>query len=480
MVDNFLSASYSNNNGNVNFAGNWSENSDNGGATGGDILVTGGRLTFASGTDNNDSIQRAINLTGATAPTLSFDYQAVGLDTGETVVVQALNGSVWETLGTLGGNATSNFSSPLNPAHSAIRFVATGGFETGESFHIDNVVVALGPNSGVDTINGDAGDDTIIWNANDTGPTDGRDIVDGGTEGTAGDTFVVNGNTASETYRIYTKAAAATAGFASAASTEIVITRQVGLAAAMVIAELREIEEIRINGIDPSGNGPAGGDTVQIFGDFSTTSLRLNTITIEGDVGDDTVDISALTSAHRIVFRSNGGHDTIIGTLRPEDVIELPNGADPAEYTSSTTDGVTTLTNGQHSISYVAAGSGPQIGGEDDDVPGDDDDDWDDDDDGDDDAPVVGGPILGTPQDDVLLGTSGGDLVFGFAGTDYIIANAGVDVIRAGAGDDFVDAGAGRDIIFADDGDDDVFGGDDDDLIYGEGGHDRLFGGSGH
>ncbi|WP_051960519.1 peroxidase family protein [Devosia riboflavina] len=293
MVDNFLSASYSNNNGNVNFAGNWSENSDNGGATGGDILITGGRLTFASGTDNNDSIQRAINLTGATAPTLSFDYQAVGLDTGETVVVQALNGSTWDTLGTLGGNATSSFSSPLNPAHSAIRFVATGGFETGESFHIDNVVVALGPNSGVDTINGNAGDDTIIWNANNTGPTDGFDIVDGGTEGTAGDTFVVNGNGAVETYRIYTKAAAAAAGFASAALTEIVITRHVGLAAAVVIAELREIEEIRINGVDPADNTTASGDTVEIIGDFSATSLRLNTITIDGDAGDDTIDISA-------------------------------------------------------------------------------------------------------------------------------------------------------------------------------------------
>ena len=135
------------------------------------------------------------------------------------------------------------------------------------------------------------------------------------------------------------------------------------MAAAVVIAELREIEEIRINGIDPAGNTAVGGDTIQVIGDFSTTSLRLNTITIDGDAGDDTVDISALTSAHRIVFRSNGGHDTIIGTLRPEDVIELPEGSDPAEYTSSTVNGVTTLTNGQHSISYTAAGEGPQIGG---------------------------------------------------------------------------------------------------------------------
>ena len=95
---------------------------------------------------------------------------------------------------------------------------------------------------------------------------------------------------------------------------EIVITRG-GTAFANVIAELTEIEEIRINGVDPSGTtgGAGAGDTFNVFGDFSGTSLRLNTITIDGDAGNDTIDISALTSAHRIVFRSNGGNDTIIG-----------------------------------------------------------------------------------------------------------------------------------------------------------------------
>ena len=71
---------------------------------------------------------------------------------------------------------------------------------------------------------------------------------------------------------------------------------------------------------------------MQIFGDFSTTSLALNTITIDGNAGDDTVDISQLTSAHRIVFRSNGGNDTIVGTLRPQDVIELEPGRTADEY----------------------------------------------------------------------------------------------------------------------------------------------------
>ena len=85
--------------------------------------------------------------------------------------------------------------------------------------------------------------------------------------------------------------------------------------------------------------------------------------------GDDTIDISALTSAHRIVFRSNGGNDTIIGTLRPQDVIELPDGATMRRLHPTTmANGVTTLTNGTHSITYTAAGrAGPQVDDDDDD-----------------------------------------------------------------------------------------------------------------
>jgi hypothetical protein len=83
-----------------------------------------------------------------------------------------------------------------------------------------------------------------------------RDIVNSGTEGAAGDTFVINGNASSEQYHIYTLAAwdaeVATTSPASADGRQIVITRG-GTAFANVIAELSEIEEIRINGVDPAG-----------------------------------------------------------------------------------------------------------------------------------------------------------------------------------------------------------------------------------
>ncbi|QQR40398.1 peroxidase family protein [Devosia rhizoryzae] len=492
-ADAFAAAAFNNNTGTLNFAGNWTETGDNNNAASGDILITGGVLRFASTIDANDSIARAINLTGATAPTLSFTYQ--GAAAGETIVVEALNGGTWQSLGTIAGNTSGNFSANLDPAHSAIRLRTTSGFDQNETFSIDNVSVALGPNSGIDIINGDGGDDTIIWNANAAAPTDGRDLVNGGTEGAAGDTFSIVGNASAEDYRIYTRAAwlaiAGNLATSLAAGSEIVVTRN-GTNASSIIAELSEIEEIRINGADPTGSGTAGGDTFAVFGDFSATSLRLNTITIDGDAGDDTIDISALSSAHRIVFRSNGGHDTIVGTLRPEDVIDL--GADPSGYTSSVVDGVTTLSNGEHSVSYRASGSGPQVGHDNDDEDEEDEDDQDIDeddddqdedsggDDGDDDGSASINPthVVGTPQDDMLLGTSSGDLVFGFAGTDYIIAGAGADVIRAGTGNDFADGQAGRDILFGEDGNDDLFGGADDDLIYGDAGNDRLFGQDGN
>ncbi len=79
------------------------------------------------------------------------------------------------------------------------------------------------------------------------------------------------------------------------AGTEIVVTRTVG-ATTTVIAELQEIEEIKVGTATVSVPNPptnAGqGDSVVLIGNFTTTSLNLNTVTIEGTEGDDTVDIS--------------------------------------------------------------------------------------------------------------------------------------------------------------------------------------------
>ena len=142
-----------------------------------------------------------------------------------------------------------------------------------------------------------------------------------------------------------------------------------------MIAELDNIEEITVNTFNSTANngnnpnqpdgGVVNGDTIQIIGNFMpVTSLNFNTITIDGNAGDDTIDISSLNSAHRIVFRSNGGNDTIVGNLRPQDVIELPNGATVADYEATIEDGVTTLTSSEQTIKFTAPDGMPQIGGE--------------------------------------------------------------------------------------------------------------------
>ncbi|MFP9138251.1 peroxidase family protein [Devosia sp. XGJD_8] len=756
-LEDFATQSYSgtDSGGTTPWTTNWTETNDGPGAgspTGGDIQITGGRLAFLSGTDGGEIVTRMANLTGATAATLTFDFEDQSLDVGENVVVEAYNGSTWQVLSSLGGSTptgSASFSVNLTPAQigafSGIRFRTEGTFEGGENFYIDNirltysspaavpsanyattfnengaaVAIASGPsitddgtslvsarvlltnaqlgdvlawgalpggiNASLDSsvegqlavlltgnaslaayqsaiqsvtfsnssdnpgatarvievtvndgfvnsdpavttvtvvstndapvagndnvitniagpvaishallmlndtdpegnplsvtgaselnlnfsvvnnptnvtatrtdgdntknftytvsdgslsdsanvdltwdtgasVDGGAGDDillgsdgahtfdagagndivfagggvdTIIWNANTTGATDGFDRVDGGL-GT--DTFDVNTRAGTaEVFRVYTRDAAEDAGIVVVGSTtEIVITRQAG-GVTSVIAELDNIEEIRIGTqtADPTPGGAGGtpGDSVQIFGDFSTTSLALNTITIEGTDGDDTIDISSLTSAHRIVFKSNGGNDTIVGTLRPQDVIELPAGMTLDDFVENTDEnGLTTLSDGEHTISYVSPHGSHVVETDDDE----DDDDYDDEDEDEDDdeededcdtddeddddapAPVHSGSVVGTPQDDLLVGTSGGDLVFGFAGTDHIIAGAGADVVRAGAGHDFVAGEAGRDVLFGEDGDDDMFGGNGDDMLYGEAGDDRLFGENGN
>jgi len=225
----------------------------------------------------------------------------------------------------------------------------------------------LNGGAGNDTLNGGTGNDTIVQ-----GSADGRDLIDGGGNT---DTYRLNGTAAAETFRIYAmtddqnSGLAAQLGTTFVANTEIVVTRTVG-GVETVIAELDNIEEIVVNTLNVTANdggglnqGPNGGDTIQVVGNFTGTSLNFSTITIDGNEGNDTVDISGLESAHRIVFRSNGGHDTIVGTLRSQDVIELAPGLTEDDYTvTHNGDGTTTLASASHSISYTAVeGESPVI-----------------------------------------------------------------------------------------------------------------------
>jgi Ca2+-binding RTX toxin-like protein len=246
-----------------------------------------------------------------------------------------------------------------------------------------------------------------------------------------------------------------------------------------------------------------------VVGNFNPTSLNFSTITIDGNSGDDTVDISALTSAHRIVFRSNGGNDTIVGTLRPQDVVELPEGMTLADYevTIDEETGQVELVGDDHKISFVATNGMPQFSSghdwepddedeDEDDTPplgNDDDDDCDDDDDtpsvdtGDGSATAArmlmgtsaADVLLGAVANDTLMGGGAGDILVGEGGSDILRGEDGDDVLSGGDGADTMSGGAGSDELHGGSGADMLFGNDGADMVYGDGGDDIIETGAG-
>ncbi|MCU4179765.1 peroxidase family protein [Bosea sp. BH3] len=387
----FGSTSYTDNDG--AWQDNWVETGDDNSSTSdnGQIRINAGRLEFDNGStvanSNGASILRELSgLAGAGSATISYDVTEA-LDANETVTVQfSRNGVDIQQIQLInsatGNNGVSNFNltGPFT-ADAFIRFTVSSLDDVDDLVSIDNISVTFpsaingGGNAeiligdvngsafnagggndiiiagvGNDTIDGGTGNDTIAWNANATGATDGRDFMNGGGNT---DTVIVNGNATNEAFVVYSRASAILNGITGLnGATEIVITRN-----GAVIAELDNIEEIVINTGD-------GADTVTTSGTFNGTSLNFNTITINGGNGDDTVDVSDLQSAHRIVFRSNGGHDTIVGNLRPQDVVELAAGQDLSTYDLvDNGDGTSTFSNGTHSITFTGAVP-PQFGGD--------------------------------------------------------------------------------------------------------------------
>lgn len=350
---------------------------------------------------------------------------------------------------------------------------------------------------GDDVVFGGGGDDTINWSV--TNPVkfgnitiipelpDGHDVVDGGANGAAGDRFVITGNNTAETFAIYsntddwdgagpgTGSSAAHAGFTGLnANTEIVVARN-----GVVIAELDNVEEITVNTLDVTANngngGPDGGvtagDTVQVIGNFTGSSLNYSTITVNGGAAGDTVDISGLTSDHRIVFHGGGGDDHVLGTLRPQDVVDTKTSPPSGDQSGSS---------GGDQGGSPGDGHGGEPGEEDDHCSSGDGDH------GGADTPVppavnpgMAEGQIGTSDADVMIGAAGDDVLSGLDGDDVILGNDGADTLKAGAGDDLVKAGAGDDVVFGNDGNDDLFGGAGRDLMTGDAGNDRMFGDAG-
>ncbi len=298
----------------------------NGGA--GDDVLTGGTgndiLGGGLGADRVDYTGAILNYTFTTNGTDIIITDTIGNDGQDTIRnVETLRfGAVDYTIVLGGAGADTALSGPTGLVGSKAIFGLAGG-DTLIGGTASDILVG---GAGNDIINGDEGNDFIYQ----IGASDGRDFIDGGA-GT--DTYVLMGAQGAETFRIYTRDAwLAVAGNNAAslnANTEIVITRG-GTNNNAIIAELDNIEEIKVNALNTTANngnnavapdgGTSGGDTILVIGDFRSTSLDYNTIRVEGTGDNDTIDITGLESAHRVVFDSNGGSDTIVGQVRDQDI----------------------------------------------------------------------------------------------------------------------------------------------------------------
>ena len=136
--DQFSSTSYSNNNGTQSFSSSWSESGDDNSANSGRIYISGGDLVFTN--LDNARIERSLNLNGASSVTLTLDYDRTSGN--ESISVQLYNGSGYNTVATLSGTGSVNYTLNASEisASSAIRFTsASGNWSGGETIRVDNV-----------------------------------------------------------------------------------------------------------------------------------------------------------------------------------------------------------------------------------------------------------------------------------------------------------------------------------------------------
>ncbi|EPE99272.1 tandem-95 repeat protein, partial [Rhizobium grahamii] len=147
---------------------------------------------------------------------------------------------------------------------------------------------------GNDTIDAGAGSDLIVYNSGD-----GSDTVDGGD---GNDTLHLTGANQAETFNINAislnsanhLAVNIEAGDTSAAATNLNYE-----------VATKNVEEWVVD-------GAGGNDTFVVSGSLSGTGLATSTLTINGGDGDDTLDVSKLTSNEHVVFNGGAGNDTII------------------------------------------------------------------------------------------------------------------------------------------------------------------------
>ncbi len=179
-----------------------------------------------------------------------------------------------------------------------------------------------------------------------------------------------------------------------------------------------------------------GNNSKLPLGNFTANSI--GTIRIEAGDGNNTIDLSGVTSTNfgtslQIIITAGNGNDTFIGS--PDFANSVLGG-----------DGADTLTGGNKNDT-LNGGNGNDS-------------------------------ILGLNGDDLLKGTDGRDSIDGGTGNDSVEGGDGKDTLLGGAGNDSINGGADTDDVQGGLGNDNLTGGSGNDTVNGEDGNDTVLGGS--
>jgi Ca2+-binding RTX toxin-like protein len=442
-------------------------------ANGTAVSLGNGLVTYTpnlgfSGTDTF-TYTIADNSGGVSAPT-TVTITVIGADATADLIIGS-DGS--DTLVGAAGNDTINAGAGNDSADGGLgNDSITGGAGADTLFG----------NFGDDTLNGQGGSDVLDGgDANDTvqwdGASSGNDFL---TDTTGDNTLVVNGSGVANTFTL-------------GQSVDRLLTvsesgKSVTLGPTFILAVI---------------NGNNGNDTINV-GDLSKVPPIV--ITVNGGAGNDLLNgTGSKIGRVRLQLDGGDGNDTVRGTLGDDtifggagndnlkgsdgnDTISAQDGDDfvDGEAGNDSVDGG----NGTDSV-RGGEGSDTLVGGNDFDTldggAGDDSLDG-----GDSVDSLLGGAgndtLLGGLGTDTLNGGDGNDVLDGGHNNDSIIGGLGDDKIRGDHGNDTIDAGDGNDTVNGGDGNDVITGGvgndaidggDGDDIVNGAAGNDTIVGGDG-
>ncbi len=145
VADGFTPTAYTNNDGTTSWIAGWAD-SQGDGTGAGDIRVVNGELRAAGSTQ---TAYRQVNLSGATTAVLTFAYRTSGnVENGEYAYVEVASSPAGPWTAAISfqndqnGTVTYTIPAGLRSATTAVR-VRTTGYDGGESFFVDNVMIAF-------------------------------------------------------------------------------------------------------------------------------------------------------------------------------------------------------------------------------------------------------------------------------------------------------------------------------------------------